>query len=491
MNIPPLGVGLVYIPGLEPLFESSDNPIQVLELEPQTLWRYFPGRSQPYANNRELLNRLSQFPQRKIVHGVGFPVGGTQIPDPRHLPPLLEAITTIDAAWCSEHLVFNLARDSDGELFQTGFFLPPLATPAGVERAVSAIRSQTGSLPVPFAVETPANYLQPIAGEMRDGEFTAAVVEQADCGILLDLHNIWTNEQNGRQAVDAFLDDIPLDRVVEIHLAGGLRYGRYWLDAHSGAVPQEVLDWTRRIVPYLPNLGAIVYELLPAYLPQFGLDGVRQVVDEMNELWSLRKTSPQLALPLAATIDPATSDGSETTLLSSPHEWEDTLADLVVSQRAPDTPLARLLANDPALPMVKSLNRKFRLSAVVANLRLSIRLLLLTLGQEAFDRLVADYCLAAKPNRFAIAEATGFADYVNGLELEIPHLDELLTYEVTAMNVIADGKARIVYFSVDPNLLLKALAQGELLTDPAMGNTYEAEIVPPEDGYFLTQPTLH
>jgi len=187
LNIPGLGVGLVYIPGLEPLFEARDGAVQVLELEPQALWRQYPHRPQPYGNQAELLNRIKAWPQRKIVHGVGFPVGGSRVPDPRHLPPLCEAIETIGADWASEHLVFNEAQDSDGSVYQTGFFLPPLLTPLGVEAAVSTIRA------VASGVET-------------------------------------------------FLSEIPLDRVWEIHLAGGLKYGDFWLDAHSGDIPQPVLE---------------------------------------------------------------------------------------------------------------------------------------------------------------------------------------------------------------------------------------------------------
>jgi len=55
---------------------------------------------------------------------------------------------------------------------------------------------------VPIAIETAVNYLRPRADELGDGEFVAAVAERADCGILLDLHNIYCNALNGRQSVD-------------------------------------------------------------------------------------------------------------------------------------------------------------------------------------------------------------------------------------------------------------------------------------------------
>jgi uncharacterized protein len=68
---------------------------------------------------------------------------------------------------------------------------------------------------------------------MPDGVFVGAVAESADCGILLDLHNVFANGVNGRQPVEDFLAQLPLDRVWEIHLAGGFDMEGLWLDAHS------------------------------------------------------------------------------------------------------------------------------------------------------------------------------------------------------------------------------------------------------------------
>ena len=485
---PPLGVGLVYIPGLEPLFESPDSGVDVLELEPQALWRYFPQRPQPYGNQSSLLAGLRSLPQRKIVHGVGFPLGGSRFPDPRHLPVLSEAVTAVEAVWSSEHLVFNEARDDAGDAFRTGFFLPPLATPSGVARAVANIRRIASSLPVPFAIETPANYLRPIAGQMRDGAFTAAVVEQADCGILLDLHNLWANELNGRQPVEAFLNDIPLERVWEIHLAGGFHLNGYWLDAHSGAIPEPVIGWARRLIPRLPRLSAIVFELLPAYLPEFGLEGVRRTVAQMHELWDLRGPRQDAGAPCRRSAIHIQAEYEGVT----PTEWEDALANLVLTGETPGTALGARLAADPAIAMIRKLTREFRMSAIVANLRLSVRLLMLSLPPEAFDRLVSDYCREIKPERFAALEAKHFADYLDALTLDIPYLEDVLRYEITAMDVIADGRTRSVPFSVDPARLLESLARGELPRElDEKSVRYEAEIVPPEDGTFAGPASLH
>src|SRR6185436_18731961 len=127
------------------------------------------------------------------------------------------------------HLNFNKAC-CNGREFVTNYMLPPLQTSAGVQAAVQTIKSMQSSVPVPIAVETGVNYLRTIPGQINDGRFMREVVEKADCGILLDLHNILTNQINGRQSMEDFLGEIPLERVVELHVAGGKMRGNFYID---------------------------------------------------------------------------------------------------------------------------------------------------------------------------------------------------------------------------------------------------------------------
>src|SRR3954452_10763409 len=173
---PELGVGVIYLPELVPLLESRPDLVSVLELEPQTLWRYLPDRAMPYVQDRGELERIAALPQRKLGHAVGSPVGGSRLPDERHLEPLVETIECLGSPWASEHLGFN----AFGEGVNTGFLLPPLQTRAGADAAVASVPRVAAPLPVPFSIETGVNYLQPRRGFMSDGAFVAAVAEEAD-----------------------------------------------------------------------------------------------------------------------------------------------------------------------------------------------------------------------------------------------------------------------------------------------------------------------
>lgn len=470
---PELGVGVIYLPDLVPLLESRPDLVQVLELEPQTLWRYLPDRPMPYVQDRGELERIAALPQRKLVHGVGFPVGGSRVPDARHLEPLVETIECLGSPWASEHLGFN----SFGDGVNTGFLLPPLQTPDGVAAAADSVRRVAGALPVPFLVETGVNYLQPQPGCMADGAFVAAVAQAADCGILLDLHNLWANERNGRQPVRELVAELPLERVREIHIAGGLEHGGYWLDAHSGRIPEPLLELAAWVVPQLPNLGAIVFELLASYLEPLGLDGVAEEVEKLAEIWALRGTAVA-----DRGVAPAPA-GTPATI--SPREWEDALGALVIGRT-----VASPLADDPGIPILRELVANFRSGMLVDALKLTSRLLILH-DQRLMPELLAGFFAASPPQLFASAEAEAFAAYVRARGLAIPHLDEVLAYECASLRVLLTGEPEQVRFAHEPYAVLLPLVDGRLPEAPPPGDFLvdvrpDPDAAPAAIGHVLT-----
>ncbi len=473
---PELGVGVIYLPELVPLLESRPDLVQVLELEPQTLWRYLPDRAMPYVQDRGELERIARLPQRKLVHGVGFPVGGSRLPDARHLEPLIETIECLGSPWASEHLGFN----AFGEGVNTGFLLPPLQTRAGVDAAVAAVSRVAGALPVGFSIETGVNYLQPRHGFMSDGAFVAAVAEEAGCGILLDLHNLWANELNGRQTVREFVAELPLERVNEVHIAGGLEHGGYWLDAHSGRIPEPLLELASWVVPQLPNLGAIVFELLASYLEPLGLDGVGEEVEKLARIWDLRGNG-------AGSSSRRRSDDVSDV---SPREWEDALGALVVG-RAPASSLARALAEDPGIAILRELVANFRSGMIVDALRLTSRLLLLSGGERLMPELLAGFFASSPPALFASAEAESFASYVRAHAPPIPHLDEVLAYECASLRVLLHGSPEQVRFGHEPYAVLVPLVEGRLPDSPPPGDFIvdvrpDPDAAPAAIGHVLT-----
>lgn len=488
MSLPLLGVGLSYSSGVASIAEQEPGLVDFVEIEPQTLWYHTGLAPASYRLDREVMECLLALPCPKVLHGVGNPVGGSRLPLDEQTLLVADMAAELGAPWVSEHLSFNRAGDGRTE-FTTGFLLPPRQTPEGVDAAITSIAAMAECLPVPLAVETGVNYLRPRPEELPDGQFVAAVAEGSDCGILLDLHNIWTNERNGRQPVSEFLDQIPLERVWEIHLAGGMERGGYWLDAHCGSVPLPLMVLTRMLLPRLPNLRAVVFELFPAFLSSFGLAGVRAELAHLRRLWMERDRSPVTTAAISRPVTNAAPSAQDEAI--SPGEWENALAGLVLGRDIPG-PLARQLRKDPGIALLRELIEEFRASMVAATMKRTIRLLLLAIGERGLRRLLEGYWKQLPPQLFASAEAEQFAGHLRQLDLDVPFLAEIAMFERMVIATLLDGQSRVARFAYDPFPVLRALDEGRMPAPPDPG-LFEIVLTghakPPEES--ITQLTWH
>lgn len=461
-----LGVGLVYWSALAPLFEAGTEMVAVLELEPQALWEKVHNTSAfYYRTNEALLARVARLPQSKLLHGVGHPVGGATQDPLEHMAPLRNAIEVLNPAWISEHLSFNRVQRADG-VEEAGFLLPPRQSPATVRIASHNIGRYKRALKRPFAFETGVNYLQPPAGDLDDGTFFAAVAEQAQCGILLDLHNLWCNELNGRQRVADVLSQIPLDRVWEVHLAGGMRHSGYWLDAHSDAVPPALIDIAAELIPKLPKLGALIYEILPEHLPRIGLNGVQRQLEMLHMLWS-RKPALQIVArgagvdSFVSVMEPCASDINE--LLA----WETSLVD-VIRGFATGSAYVEGFTGDSGVPVLSELVREFRRANLARAMRYTVTALLAGLGRRETFELLEAYFRSQAPDPFAAIEADHFAQFLyehSEVLRRVPYLLEILAFEHALVQATIYGIASDIKWSADPTSILEALDAGHLPGD--------------------------
>jgi len=463
-----LGVGITYSDSVRPLLESRPELFQVVEVEPQTTWLKLRNATPSYRVDEEVIDRIVATPGRKLVHSIGTPVGGTVRPDAEQLVLLRSTIEILQSPWASDHLSFNQTPE-----FATGFFLPPRQTSEGVRTAVRSIADLQDALAVPVAVETGVNYLRPRADEMADGEFVAEVVEEADCGLLLDLHNVFANALNGRQRLDDYIDQLPLERIWEIHLAGGMELDGFWLDAHSGAIPDPLYGFAEKLIPNLPNLGAIIFEIFPSFVPVVGLDLVRDQMLRLHELWEKRQPSTERKRTLQSRISPIVYDGAP------PAVWERALGGLVVGRPA-EGDLAADLSGEPAIRVIQGLVFEFRASMIVGALRMTSRFLMLSLGPKAFRIILNDYCAKTTPQMYAGLEAEEFGAYLRALDLNVPHLAKVVEFELAAMASVVDDKTRVIHFDFEPIPLLRALAESRL--PEVIGEAGDYEIAIASDG---------
>jgi uncharacterized protein (UPF0276 family) len=413
--MPKLGIGIVWWPELDPLCRPAEGLVQVIETEPETFWMPWANDAATYAS--PLAATLRHLPQPKLLHGVGAPFGGPAAQSATHRDTLAADIAALHPVWISDHLSFDRFEPDPGHPVFTGFFLPPAQSAAGVAQAAAHIRHRRDTAGVPVAFENAVSYLPPAPGEMTDGEFAAAVAEAADCGILLDLHNVLCNERNGRQSVRDFCNSIPPDRVWEIHVAGGASERGFWLDAHSGLVEPALMDIVAEIVPRLPSLGAITFEIVPEFVASTGLPAIAEMLGRLNDIWSTHATSSggngaqRHTSFCPAGIDPAL--------------WQHAIGAAVTGFRLPDVPpefAAWISDSDAALALYRFLAEEGRASSLVTAVPRTIRLLLRTHGEMPIRALLAQFWRATGPAYTAIGEGLAFLDFVSSADLHTPGL---------------------------------------------------------------------
>jgi uncharacterized protein (UPF0276 family) len=472
MNIPESGVGIIYFSGFEPIIAANPDLIQVIEIEPQTFWYRLNNGLAAYAYDEASVQYLQDLQKPVLFHGVGYPIAGTITPDEVHVDCLHKMMARLQPLTMSEHLSFNTLALKDS-LYNTNFLLPPLQTEAGIATAVSGISNYKQHFDIPFLFETGVNYLAPQPFELPDGYFVNQVAEQADCNILLDVHNILANEKNGRQKVMDYVKQLSHERVTQIHLAGGFYFNGYYLDAHSGPSSDEVLALFEAIVVQLPNLKVITFEMLPEYISLVPEKDIRLQLEKMNAIWDRRGKKTRAAKPLPQ--KPVITVDSPDVL-----EWENTLGLLAIKRLLnQESNLATALQADKGLTIIQDLIEKFKGSLLVSSLKLSCRYLMLTLGMDTFNALLRDFWQVSVTKLFASDNGIDFADYLLQQDTLTDNkvLLELIVYEKASLQSFTENRTIVVNMSYNPLTMIRHLIDRKI---PAFmeEQDYEIEITP-------------
>jgi len=172
---------------------------------------------------------------RVVQHGVSMYFGNAARPQRDHLRRLKKLVQRTGTPWLSDHLCWGSV---DGRY--THDLLPMPYTWEAVEWTARNIREVQDTVGVPVAVENVSSYAEFHASEMNEWEFLAEVVARADCGILLDVNNIYVSSKNHGFDPKIYLDAVPAERVAQIHIAGHTKFEKYLLDTHDHPVLDPV-----------------------------------------------------------------------------------------------------------------------------------------------------------------------------------------------------------------------------------------------------------
>ena len=216
----------------------------VLERRPHVDWFEIISENFMVEGGRPLENLARLCDAYAVVpHGVSLAVGSVEPLDAAYLRRLRALVDRVDPPWVSDHLCWGRAPG-----VHLHDLLPLPYVPEAVALVVERVKRVQGTLERPFALENVSSYMTYRASTMTEWEFVAEVAERADCGLLLDCNNVYVSARNHGFDAERYIDAIPADRVVQMHLAGHTDKGTYVLDTHSEPVCDEVWSLYRRAV---------------------------------------------------------------------------------------------------------------------------------------------------------------------------------------------------------------------------------------------------
>src|SRR5215471_20380214 len=208
----------------------------ILERKPVVDW--FEIISENYlGDDRHSLGELDAIlaQYRVVQHGVAMYFGSADPLNREHLRLVKALVRRTGTPWLTDHLCWG---SIDGRYSHD--LLPMPYTFEAVRWTAQKIRAARDVLEVPIAVENVSSYAEFHISEMNEWQFLNEVVEAADCGILLDVNNIYVSCRNHNFDPFEYLRSVPTERVAQIHIAGHSNYEKYILDTHDHPVIDPV-----------------------------------------------------------------------------------------------------------------------------------------------------------------------------------------------------------------------------------------------------------
>lgn len=295
-TVPKLGIGLAYQAQLRPFIERNPGTFDFLEVVPDILWTDLGRGAQPrYVDDPEGLAFLEAVAAEKpvIPHSIGLSIGSAHLFDEEHVGQIERWYERFGFPWHSDHLSYHLAKAEHGsEDVHLNMTMPVVLDRESLELIAERVRDVRRRIPVPFLLENNVYYFVFEEQDLDEAAFLEELSETSGCGLLLDLHNLHVNLRNHGLDPYGFLEGIDLERVLELHVAGGMEIEGTYVDAHSGPSPEpvwELLDW---VLPRCPNLGGVVFELFGSWFEPTGEEGLLGQLGRMRELWTRHQPVP-------------------------------------------------------------------------------------------------------------------------------------------------------------------------------------------------------
>ncbi len=188
-----------------------------------------------------------------IPHGLDLSLGSAEGIDELYLEKFAKLVEFINPEWFSDHICFTKAGGTS-----IGHLAPVPYTFEALEIFINNIIHVRKRIKTPLILENITYMVRFPSSEMSEAEFITKIVEETDCGLLLDVTNLYINSRNFDFNWRQFLDEIPLERVVQLHFVGSHRHGNKFIDGHSHKTENEIWEVFEEVCKRCSIKGAIL-----------------------------------------------------------------------------------------------------------------------------------------------------------------------------------------------------------------------------------------
>jgi uncharacterized protein len=188
-----------------------------------------------------------------VLHGVSLSIGSVDPLSERYLDDLAALVRRIEPAWISDHLCWG----THGGRYVHDL-LPLPYTEEAVAHVAARVERVQERLGRQILLENVSSYVAFRDSTMTEWEFLSEVARRADCGILLDVNNIYVSARNHGFDPYDYLAGVAADRVGQFHVAGHSDKGRYLLDTHDHPVPDVVWNLYRAAVRRFGEVSTLI-----------------------------------------------------------------------------------------------------------------------------------------------------------------------------------------------------------------------------------------
>ncbi|MFI8313173.1 DUF692 domain-containing protein [Streptomyces microflavus] len=241
------------------------------------------------------LVRLRERGVTVVPHGVSLGLGGADRPDAGRLASLAARAELLGTPLVTEHIAFVRAGGplTATPRLEAGHLLPVPRTWDALEVLCENVRIAQDSLPVPLALENIAALISWPDEELTEGQFLAELVERTGVRLLIDVANLHTNHVNRGEDPAKALDELPVEAIAYVHVAGGVEKDGVWHDTHAHPVTAPVLDVLAELRSRVDPPGVLL-ERDDAFPPGAGLaaelETIRGTLRAAAELKTVRGT---------------------------------------------------------------------------------------------------------------------------------------------------------------------------------------------------------